>query len=266
MDYSEIYEGLTVEKKGHMVLVTFDNPATLNALSYRVFHSMNLLFDKMRSDRDVWGVVLTGTGRSFVAGADLKDAPVFDYFAGEACRDDRRYIHETYNKVANFDRPTIAAINGYALGGGAELALCCDIRIASEKAKIGFPEVRIGGIPGYTGPSRAVKILGPAVAKEMIFTGRHYTAAQAKDRGFVTEVVEPDQLLPRAEEIMSEILQYSPIFVKLGKIMCDRATEMSYESSLEYERMICALMSYAEDYKEGHDAFLEKRTPHFKNN
>lgn len=172
----------------------------------------------------------------------------------------------TSNKVANFDRPVIAAINGYALGGGAELSLCCDIRIARSKAKIGFPEVRLGGIPGYTGPSRAVKILGPAVAKEMLFTGRRYTAEEALSRHFVTEVVEPEQLLERAEEIMNEILERSPIAVKFGKMMCDRCAEMSYEASLEYERVICALLPYAEDYKEGHDAFLEKRPPKFVNN
>jgi len=266
MAYKDSYPGIDFEIKGRIAYLRFNNPATLNALSYTVFQSINDIFDELKKDRKVWGVILTGEGRSFIAGADLKDMPAFDYFRAEGCRDDRVYIHDTFNKIANYERPTIAAINGFALGGGAELAMCCDIRIASSKAKVGFPEVRLGGIPGYTGPSRAVKILGVAVAKEMLFTGRHYTADEALFRRFVTEVVEPEQLMARAEEIMNEIHERSPVAVKFGKIMCDRCAEMSYEASLEYERMICAILPDSEDYAEGMAAFHEKRKPTFHNN
>jgi len=266
MSHKDSYNGIEFEKNGHTAYLTFNDPNTLNALSYDVMASLNEIFDEMRKDREVWGVVLTGAGRSFISGANLKGGPTLDYFIPEARRDDRVYIHNTLNKIANFERPTIAAINGYALGGGAELALCCDIRIASSTAKIGFPESRLGGFPSYTGPSRAVRILGAPVTKEMIFTGRHYTAEEAMFRRFVTEVVEPEKLLDRANEIMDEILTRAPIGVKMGKIMCDRCAEMSYESSLEYERILSAMLPHTEDFVEGHDAFLEKRKPVFKNN
>ena len=266
MPYQEKYAGIDFEIKGHVAYLTFNNPATLNALSYRIFESINLIFDEMKKDRNIWGVIITGAGRSFIAGADLKDMPKFDYFSLEGCRDDRVYIHNTYNKIAEFDRPTIAAINGYALGGGAELALCCDIRIASKTAKIGFPEAKLGGMAGYTGPSRAVRILGPAYALEMLMTGYHYPAEEVLHYGFLSKVVEPEDLMSTAEEIMGRILSKSPVAVKFNKVMVNKCQDMSYESSLEFERMICAILPECQDYAEGMAAFHEKRDPVFHNN
>lgn len=268
MAYQKDYAGLHFDKKGKMGIITFDNPKTLNALSYETFKSLNVLFDELNEDREILGLILTGAGRSFVAGADLTGLPSFDptkVSAAERYRDDKKYIHETYNKIANYERPTIAAINGYALGGGAELTLCCDIRIASSKAKIGYPEVNLGGIPGYTGPSRSIKILGPAVTKEMMFSGRHYTAQEALDRHFVSQVVESEVLMETAEAMMDEFLSRAPVAVKFAKLMVDKGQEMSYGASLEYERLIVQLLSTTNDWAEGMAAFAEKRNPLFRN-
>lgn len=269
-EYLAEYPGVIhVEKKGHVAYLTFDNPKTLNALNLDTFASMNTIFDQMSMDEDIWGVILTGAGRSFVAGADLQDEKmkVSDptNIPPLPKREQLLYIHETFNKVARFPRPVIAAINGFALGGGAELSLCCDFRIASTKAKIGFPETKLGAMPGYTGPSRAVRILGVTVAKEMIFTSKHYTAAEAKEMGFVSKVVEPEQLMDACEELMGQIIKQAPIAVKYSKIMCNNAAEMSLEVCLEHERLIASIMQTSKDFAEGVTAFKEKREPVFRN-
>ena len=274
MSYKSEYPGLLFEKKGHIAYITFNNPKVLNAISYFMFDSLNEVFDEMSKDRDVWAVILTGAGeKSFMAGADLKgdatkvaDKSAQPYFPAEANRDFRKYIHATYNKIANFERPTVAAINGYCLGGGAELALCCDFRIASRNAKIGYPEVNIGGIAAYVGISRAARILGPTAAKEMLMSGKHYTAEEAKGLGFVRKVVEQNELIPACEEYLSEFLKRAPIAVKFTKIMVDRCLEMSYESSCEFERVLCSFVCGSDDYIEGVTAFKEKRPPEWKNN
>lgn len=284
MAYRNDYYHLDFEVKGHVGYITFNNPKTLNALTYRTMKDLVELFDEMEKDRNIWGVILTGTGRSFISGADLKDGDTSanklvndgeaasdlgtsfnEGFRIEANRDDRCFVHSVYNRILNFDRPTIAAINGYALGGGAELALCCDIRIGSKKAKIGFPEAHIANIPGYTGPSRAVRVMGAAFTAEMMMTGYHYPAEEILHYGFFSKVVEPEELMPTAEEFMARILRNSPLAVKFNKIMANRSAEMTYEASLELERLISAILLESQDGLEGMSAFLEKRDPQWKN-
>lgn len=265
MAYKDHYEGIDFEIRDGIAYLTFNNPKTLNAVSYATMTSWMEIFSLMKQDREIRGVILTGAGRSFIAGADLKDLPVFDYFQPEAKRDSNTFVHDAYNMIANFDRPTLAAINGFALGGGAELALCCDIRIASTKAKFGFPEVGLGAFPAYTGASRAVKLLGVSVAKEMIMTGKHYDAETCMRWNVYSHVTEPEDLMPTAEDLMRHIARQAPIAVKYGKLMCDRAAEMSYQASLEYENMLVSILTTSDDFKEGVSAFLEKRKPVFGN-
>jgi len=271
MAYKSEYSGLIFEKKGNVAYIKLNKPKTLNAISYDMFDSLNQLFDDMDQDREVWGVILTGEGdRSFCSGADLKGAAgdgrsAFDYFPPEANRDMRRYIHYTFNHITYFERPTIAAINGYALGGGAELAACCDIRIASSNAQIGYPEVKIGGIAAYTGVTRAVRIMNISSAKEMLFTGEKYDAQEALRLGFVSRVVEQDKLMSTCEDLMAKIVDKGPIGVKYTKIMADRCLEMSVDASLEFERAIVGITSESKDFLEGTTAFREKRKPVFKN-
>lgn len=270
MNYKSEYPGVIhFKKRNNLAYLTFDNPKTLNALSVDAFASLNELFDQMGQDDEILGVILTGAGRSFIAGADLQDPNLKASTPASMPplnkREQLLYVHNTMNKIANFHRPTIAAINGYALGGGAELSLCCDFRIASSKAKIGFPEGHLGGIPGYTGPTRAVRILGVTAAKLMIYTGKHFLAAEAKELGFVHKVVEPDELIPACEELMGLILKQAPNAVKYGKIICNQATEMSLEACLEQERLLASVLQSTEDFAEGMTAFTEKRDPVFKN-
>lgn len=268
MNYLTEYPGtIHFEKKDHIAILTLDDPKTLNALSLDILGSLNVLFDAMAEDDDILGVIITGAGRSFIAGANLKNGRVTDpsKITSVERREELFYIHNTLNKIAEFPRPVIAAINGFALGGGAELSLCCDFRFASTKAKIGFPEVKLGGMPGYTGPSRAIRILGVTAAKEMIYTAKNYTAEEAKELGFVSRVVEPEALLPACEEFMGTIVSRAPLAVKYSKIMCNRSQEMSLQSSVEVERLITGILGSTADWGEGMKAFAEKRTPVFQN-
>lgn len=270
MNYKSEYPGVIhFEKRDHVAYLTFDNPKTLNALSLSIFASINEIFDQLEQDDDVWGVVLTGAGRSFVAGADLSDPnlKVTDpsNMRPIAKRESLAYVHKSMNRVADYPRPVVAAINGYALGGGAELALCCDFRIASTKAKIGMPETHLGGFPGFTGPTRAMRILGPTITKEMIFSSKRYSAQEALQMGFVSKVVEPEELMPTVEEFMNQLMMQSPVGIKYAKLMCNRCMEMSPAASMEYERMLISVVASSEDWAEGMAAFVEKRDPVFPN-
>ncbi len=272
MAYKDSYDSLIFEKKGHVGYIKMNDPKTLNSMSYGMMDSLNMLLDDIKADRDVWGVILTGEGdRAFCAGANLKGgagrgkSAFNDYFPLEQNRDFRLYIAYTFNHFKDFERPTIAAINGYALGAGAEIAACCDMRIASSNAKIGYPEVNVGGIAAYTGVTRAARILSNAACKEMLFTGKHYPAEDALRLGFISRVTEPGKVVEAAEEIMSDIVAKAPIAVKYTKIMIDRCLEMSYDASLEFERALVGITSESEDFVEGMQAFAEKRKPDFKN-
>ena len=266
--YSPVYPGkVHFELKGSIAVLTLDDPSTLNSLSLEMLASINLLFDKMAEDDNIRAVIITGEGRSFIAGANLKNARVTDpsKITGPERREELLYIHRTLNKIADFPRPTIAAINGYALGGGAELSLCCDFRFASTKAKIGFPETRLGGMPAYTGPTRAVRIIGVTAAKEMIYTAKNYTAEEAMKLGFVSRVFEPDRLMDGCMEFLNDIVSRAPLAVKYSKMMLNRTAEMSVDASLEMERMITGILGSTYDWGEGMKAFAEKRTPEFQN-
>ena len=267
MEYKSNYGGIDFRKEGHVVYLTFNNPKTLNAISYSVMMGIREVFGQMSQDKDVWGVILTGAGRSFIAGADLSDATLNDANDGNLIdlREQRIFIMDSLDTIARFERPTIAAVNGYALGGGAELALCCDFRICSSKAKVGFPEPKLGGIPGYGGPTRAVRIMGITNAKEMMLTGAHFKGDDLLRMGFCSKVVEPEKLMPTCQAMMDQICAQAPIAVRYSKFLADRCAEMSFQSSMEFERFVTMTTTETNDFKEGMAAFHEKRSPVFTN-
>lgn len=267
IEYKSEYPGVIhFERKGRVAYLRFDNPKNLNALTADTLDSLDEIFTLLSQDDEIWGVIMTGTGRSFISGADLSGSDMAEFdVTGPIYRRRlfRKHVHDIFNKVAEYPYPVIAAINGYALGGGAELALCCDIRIASSTAKIGFPEPRLGNFPGYEGPTRAMRQMNMSALKEMLFTGKHYLAAEAKELGYCSRVVEPEELMPTCEELMGIIVQQAPIAVQFAKLMCNRGVEMSTESCLEYERLLTSTLTTTEDYTEGMAAFHEKRKPTF---
>lgn len=266
MAYRDDYKFIIFEKRDHMAVLTINNPKQLNALNKTVLSELDEIFDEMLSDRDVWGVILTGVGRSFVSGADIgKDIGVIMSTNPEPKRAWFKKVDDLYNRIAEFDRPVIAAINGYALGGGIELALCCDLRIASSNARIGFPESGLGGIPAYGGPTRLPRIIGMNHAKEMLLLGDNFTAEECLRMGLLTKVVEPEMLMEEAEKMMRRILRKAPIAVKYVKMLLNKGAEMSYHSSLEMERLTNGVLACTSDYFEGLEAFQQKRKAEFKN-
>lgn len=266
MEYQESYERIIFEKKNHIGYVTINYPEKLNSLNLSVFRDLNNVFDAMKADKDVWGVILTGTGRAFCAGADQTGMPTIEGNYIEGFRNQlTENSHYTFKKIAEFPYPVLAAINGYALGGGAELACACDLRIISNVAKVGFPEPNLGGMACYGGPTRLPRLIGMAAAKEMFFTARHFTADEVLRFGFVSKISEPDNLISDAEDIMNNIVSKSPMSIRYLKLMLNRGIEMSTEASLEMEKNMAPITHTCEDRKEGQAAFREKRKPEFKN-
>jgi len=269
--YLVTYPGyIKFEIEAHLAIITFNKPpeAGLNTLSYDVFLSLNRIFDKMNMDDNIWGVIITGEGRCFLAGADLSDKRMqsANFSGPNTMHKVRKHIvHNCMKRILNFERPILAAINGHCLGGGAELASCCDFRIASNSVKhIGYPEVELGGIPAYLGVTQAMKIMSAAAAKEMLMTAKHYTAEEAKELGFVSKVVAPEELMAVSKAFMGDIIRNAPLAIKYCKICADRGMEMSQESAFDMECLIAALLAGTDDGVEGKKARSEKRKPEWK--
>ncbi len=270
--YLDEYPGsVKFELKDHIATITFGIPEgkKVAALSYDVFMSINTIFDKIAMDDQVWGVILTGEDRCFVAGADLSDKRMqsANFSGADTLHKVRKHIvHDSFMRVLNCERPVLAAINGHCLGGGAELASCCDFRIASSAVRhIGYPEVELGGIPAYLGVTQVMRIMRPSYAKEMLMTGKHYNAAEALNMGFVDYVVEPEEFRDYCFNYMKEITKNAPLAIKYCKICADRSQEMPYEAASQMECMIAALLAGTEDGVEGKAARREKRPPQWKN-
>lgn len=262
-------ESLHVEERDGVVTVTISRPKQLNALNYQVMGELENLFVALEEDQQVRGVIITGEGRGFVAGADIHeiyaDRENTNRNVGVRFQDYLVKVHRTYNCIANLTKPVIAAVNGYALGGGCELALCCDIIIASTNAKFGLPEAKLGIIPTYMGTQRLPRAIGMAKAKELMYTSRFIGGEEAVAWGLASRCVEPEQLLPAAEELMATILQRAPLSIRYMKQAVNRGIDMPLADACEYERALGGLCLASEDCKEGVDAFIEKRDPHFSN-
>lgn len=247
-------------RPGGIGLLTMNRPQVMNALNAATFSELNQLFDDIVNDGTIRGLIITGSGRSFVAGADLSE------IKDDGIEGNRAYAkiaQDLLNKLEALPIPTIAAVNGFALGGGCEVALACDIRIAGEKAKFGMPEVGLGVIPCFGGTQRLTSLVGKGIAKEMIFTGRTVTALEAQTIGLANCVVPQEALLDKAIELMGLMTAKSGSAIKYAKLAVDRGCDMALRDGLEFERELSAICYGLPDKTEGMRAFLEKRSPVF---
>jgi enoyl-CoA hydratase len=255
------YENLTVEIKDRVARVTINRPKVLNALNERTVREIHAAFAALCDDRGIGAVILTGAGeKSFVAGADINELAQMTPLGGEASS---RLGQEALDEIESLGKPVIAAINGFALGGGLEIALACHIRYASENAKLGLPEVGLGIIPGYGGTQRLPRIVGLGRALEMITTGRMIDAAEAYRIGLVNAVLPAAELLPHAEKIANEILSKGPLAVRCAMDAAIGGLDTTMDLGLAQERTYFGLLSATADMREGLQAFLEKRKPAF---
>jgi enoyl-CoA hydratase len=245
-----------------IAVVTVDNPASLNALNAPTLTQLDQVFDQLAGNPEVKGVIITGGGeKSFVAGADINEFLQVkgDNAAGFMARGQR-----IFDKIEAFDRPVIAAINGFALGGGNELAMCCDIRIAAENALFGQPEVNLGIIPGYGGTQRLPRLIGPGKAKEIIFADERISAQEALRIGLVQRLVPKGQAVEEAKKLMKKIMAKGPVAIRMAKKAINEGLGMSLRAGLDLEGRCQGVCFGSEDKNEGAKAFLEKRPAQFK--
>jgi enoyl-CoA hydratase len=259
------YETLLVQTSDGVATITLNRPESMNALSARLKEELLIAFNEdLPADDALRAVVITGAGsRAFCAGADIKERSGSDPRPAEFVVNQRR-THALFRAIERFARPTIAAVNGLALGGGTELALACDLRIAAQSASFGLSEVNLGVIPAGGGTQRLARLIGPARAKELIYTGERIAAARALEIGLVNRMVADAELGRAAAELAHAIAVKPALAVQFAKDVIDRGLQTDLESGLEYELYAAAILFDTEDRKEGMRAFVEKRKPVFK--
>lgn len=254
------FEHLTLEVADHVATVTVRREEALNALNGELLLELSVAFEQVEADPNVRALIVTGSGRAFVAGADIANLRrIADAFNG---REASLGGQDVMNTLAALPFPTIAAINGYALGGGLELALAADLRVASAGARLGLPEVGLGLIPGYGGTQRLPRLIGQGRALDLIFTGRHVPADEALALGLVNRVA--DDALAAAHELARQCLRNAPIALGLAKEAVVRGLDLTLPQGLEVEADLFALAATTKDMREGTGAFLEKREPRFE--
>ena len=244
-----------------ILTVTINRPDKLNALNAEVMDALSGAFDSARSDDAVGGVILTGAGeKAFVAGADIT---IFRTFTPAGARAFARKGQALFDRIENLGKPVVAAVNGFALGGGCELALACTLRVASKTAKLGQPEVNLGVMPGYGGSQRLPRLVGKGRALEILLTGDPVTAEEAFRIGLVNRVVEPGELAGAARAVLSKILSRAPLAVGYVLDAVNHGLDMPFAAAEDYEATLFGLCVSTEDMKEGVGAFLEKRPAKF---
>uniref|UniRef100_A0A831X8W5 Enoyl-CoA hydratase/isomerase family protein n=1 Tax=Thermorudis peleae TaxID=1382356 RepID=A0A831X8W5_9BACT len=253
---------IQVAQEDRVALVTVDRPERLNALNTQSLQELLATFERLASDSSVRAIIVTGAGdRAFIAGADI--AEMKDKSPSEALAF-ARLGQAVCSAIEAAPQPVIAVINGYALGGGCEIALACDIRLASETAVLGQPEVALGVPPGWGGTQRLPRVIGPGLARELIYTGRRVGAEEALRIGLVNAVYPPAELLERARALAAEIARNAPLAVRLSKEAIRRGLDVDLAAGLALEAQAFALAFSTADQREGMSAFLEKRSPEFR--
>jgi enoyl-CoA hydratase len=251
---------IKVEAVAPVAHITIERPEALNALSPQVLEELSQAFDEVDTD-DIRAVILAGAGeKAFIAGADIKEFPHFSPMDAQQFSQQGQALSQ---RIESFSKPVIAAVNGFALGGGCELALACHIRVASNRAKFGQPEVSLGVMAGFGGSQRLPRLVGKGVAIEMLTTGRLVDAEEALRIGLVNAVTTPEELFPTCRKIGEEIAGKAPRAVALTLLAVNRGLNMTLEEGLNLEAQLFALTFTTEDMKEGTQAFIEKRAPKF---
>ncbi|MEW5783665.1 MAG: enoyl-CoA hydratase-related protein [Bacillota bacterium] len=254
-------ELVQLAREDRLVVVTINHPP-VNALNKQVMAELESVFEKLAGDTTVGAVIITGAGeKAFVAGADISEFPTLNSANGEKLSRRGQLI---FQQIADFHAPVIAAVNGFALGGGLELALACDIRVVSENAKVGVPEVTLGIFPGYGGTQRLPRMIAPGKAKELIYSGEMIDAAEAYRIGLAEHLTAPGEAVAKAREIAGKILKRGPVAVRLAKQAVNRGLDQTLEDGQKTEAALFAQLCDTEDQKEGAKAFLEKRPPVYK--
>jgi len=254
------YENILVETRGHVGLITLNRPQALNALSSGLVSDLGKALDGFEGDDAVRAVVLTGSEKAFAAGADIKemvDKSFVDCYLGE-------FITKGWERITSCRKPIIAAVAGYALGGGCEVAMMCDFVIAADNAKFGQPEITLGILPGAGGTQRLTRAVGKAKAMDMVLTGRQMDAVEAERVGLVSRIVSPDVLLEESLKAAERIADMSMPVVLMAKESINRSFESSLAEGIRFERRMFHAAFAFEDQTEGMTAFIEKRTPSFK--
>lgn len=253
-------EHVLVDVEDHLALVKINRPQALNALSDAVLAELNEIIADLEKRDDVSVVILTGEGKAFVAGADIAEMSAM---TPEAARRFGEAGSRVFRRLETLRVPVIAAVNGYALGGGCELALACDIRIASDRASFGQPEVGLGIIPGFSGTQRLPRLIGVSRAKELLYTGAQVKAAEALAMGLVSKVVAPEDLMPTCMELARKIASNAKLAVGYAKMAVNHGIEAGMEAGMALEHGLFGLCFASADQKEGMTAFAEKRRPGF---
>jgi enoyl-CoA hydratase len=255
-------QNVTVQKENGIALITINRPKVLNALNTDTLNELKAAVLDAGADESIKVLIITGAGeKAFVAGADIVQMRDLSVLEG---RKMTMLGQDVFNIIENLDKPVIAAVNGFALGGGCELAMSCDIRVASQNAKFGQPEVNLGIIPGYAGTQRLARLIGKGRAKYYIYTGYMFTAEEAFQMGLVNKVVRPEELLDECKTIAQTIMSKAPVAIMMAKKAINHGLDMDLNSGVAYEAEAYTTTFATEDRVEGMTAFLEKRAANFK--
>ena len=254
------YQTLLESKEGHVGVITLNRPEAMNALNTVMVHELVQALGEFEKDEDVRCVVMAGSERAFSAGADIKE--MSQMTAVQMTMSE--HFFPLWDRVGRYPKPIVAALSGFVLGGGLELAMSCDIIVASETTQLGQPEIDIGIMPGGGGTQRLARAVGKYKAMEMILTGKRIGVEEAKTLGLVCRVVPKEAYLTEAMKVANEVAARSPVAVKLAKMAVNKAFEMGLGPGLDFERELFYMLFASEDQKEGMDAFMQKRKPTFR--
>ncbi|MFT9497548.1 short-chain-enoyl-CoA hydratase [Anaerosolibacter sp.] len=255
------FENLLFRKDGNVGILSINNSKALNALNSKVLEELNIAIEQVAKDPEIYVLILTGEGKAFVAGADISE---MKNMTAEEGRKFGELGLKLFRKIELMEKPVIAAINGFALGGGCELAMSCDIRIAGDRAKFGQPEVGLGITPGFGGTQRLPRLVGIAKAKEITFTGDIISAQDAEKIGLVNKVVPQEELMSEVLALANKIASMAQLAVRYSKTAINRGIEADIETGIAIEKDLFALCFATDDQKEGMTAFIEKRKPGFQ--